>query len=116
MAQETHVLEAKGELGLVLPKEVFPKGDASRRILENRELCQEYHALCATSAVTRNEQWKLTKMKAEAVIQPKKPTHSEDVTHGGGGTWRLHQLDPLLLCDRVFQLPSDLKSAPVVSF
>ena len=48
-------------------------------------------------------------MKAKAVVQPKKSTHSEDVTHGGGGTRRLHQLDPLLLCDRVFQLPANLK-------
>src|SRR6266702_2146991 len=50
-------------------------------------------------------------MKAKAVVQPKQSTHSEDVTHGGGRTRRLYQLDPLLLCDRVFQLPPDLKCA-----
>jgi hypothetical protein len=44
----------------------------------------------------------LTKVKAKAVVQPKEATHSEDVTHSAGGTRRLHQLDPLLLGDRVF--------------
>ena len=52
MAQERDVLEARVESGLVLQREVFPKGGASRHILENRELCQQYHALRATSVVT----------------------------------------------------------------
>ena len=53
-------------------------------------------------------------MKAKAIVQPKKSAHSEDVTHSAGGTRRLHQLDPLLLCDRVLQLPSDLKMRAMV--
>ena len=52
MARERHVLEARVESGLVLPRDVFPKGGASRHILENRELCQQYHGLYATSVMT----------------------------------------------------------------
>ncbi len=113
----THVLVTKVELGPVLLREVSLKDDASRHILENREPFQQYHALINVlrqwRLVCPNELVSLTKVKTKAVVQPKKSTHSEDITHGGGGTRGLAQLDTLLLCNRVFQLPPDLKCAGV---
>jgi len=50
----------------------------------------------------------LTEVKVKAGIQPEDPICLENVTYSGSGTWRFGQLDPLLLCDRVFQLPSNL--------
>lgn len=52
----------------------------------------------------------LTEVKVKTRIQPKEPTRFEDVTYSGGSTRRFDQLDSLLLCYRVFQLPPNLQT------
>lgn len=110
MAQETHVSGARRASVPVLPMEAFPTGVACRRILESRAPCQQCHALCATSASSCGVQQlcSLTEMKVKTGIQPENPIRLEDVSYSGSGTWRFGQLDPLFLCNRVFQLPSNL--------
>lgn len=50
----------------------------------------------------------LTEMQPEAVVKPRQATGLYDFAHGGEGTRRFGNSDPLLGSDSVFELPSHL--------